>query len=147
MLSSGEAPTRHQRPHRLALYIVIAYGISWLIEIPLGLRAQGLLSVDVPFSLHYLAAFGPFIAGLVATWREGGADGLKSLRARTIQWRVAPVWWLVALSPVLVLLAIAAVMRLLGGTWLDVRMLGRVDFLPDLGIAAVALWLATYGFG
>lgn len=147
MLPSSEASPRSRRSRGFVWYILIAYFISWGIEIPLALQAQGFASLDVPFSLHYLAAFGPFIAGLIMTWRESGVEGVKDLGARMIRWRVAPVWWVVALSPVLFFLATAGVMRLLQGTWLDFQMLGRVDFLPDLGAAAALLWLATYGFG
>lgn len=147
MLKSSEPTPQRQRSRHILWYIVIAYLISWGIEIPLALKAQRLLSADAPFSLHYLAAFGPFLAGLAMTWRENGLDGLKDVGARLIRWRVPPIWWIVALSPVLFFLAVAGVMRHLEGDWLDFRILGRVDFLPDLGIAAVLLWLATYGFG
>jgi membrane protease YdiL (CAAX protease family) len=63
------------------------------------------------------------------------------------RWRTSPLWWLVALSPLLVFLAISVARRMSAGQWLDPAMLGRVDFLPDLGAGAVLLWLATYGCG
>jgi uncharacterized protein len=147
MSSSPEALPRDRQPRHFLWYISIAYIISWCIEIPLALRAQGLLSLNVPFSLHYLAAFGPFIAGLVATWKEDGVGGVRELGGRMIRWRVAPIWWIVAVSPVLILFTLSGATRIIQGTWLDVTMLGRVDFLPDLGGGALLLWLATYGFG
>jgi uncharacterized protein len=147
MSSPNHALPRSERTHRLLLYILIAYILSWVIEIPLALRAQGFLTADIPFSLHYLAAFGPSIASVIVTWRESGVGGLKDLVARMVRWRVARVWWLVAVSPLLLFLAVAGGMRLLQGTGLDYSMLGRVDFLPDLGLMAVVLWLVTYGFG
>jgi membrane protease YdiL (CAAX protease family) len=139
-------PQSNRRPLFLA-YTLIAYLISWAIEIPLALKAQGLTSADLPFAIHYLAAFGPFIAGLIMTWHEDGSAGWKNLASRTIKWRVEPVWWLVAVSPLLLFLLLAILIRLLQGTWLDFLMLNRFDFLPNLGAAAVLLWLATYGFG
>ena len=42
---------------------------------------------------------------------------------------------------------VSVLMRIVQGTWLDFGILGRFDFLPDLGIVSVFLWLATYGFG
>lgn len=135
------------RLHHIPLYILIAYLISWAIEIPLALKAQGLSSLDVPFSLHYLAAFGPCIAGFVATWRQRGGEGLRDLAKRATRWRVAPALWLVALSPVLIFFLLSGVLRVFQGAWIDASMLGRVDFLPDLGAGAAVLWLATYGFG
>jgi len=101
----------------------------------------------VPFSIHYLAAFGPFIAGLILTWRENGLPGLKNLLARTVKWRVEPVWWIVAFSPLLLFFLLALFTSYLRGTALNFQILNHFDFLPDIGMAAVFLWLATYGFG
>lgn len=141
------ALSRSRRRRLFFLYTFIAYVISWAIEIPLALKAQGLISVDLPFAVHYCAASGPLIAGLILTWYEDGSTGVKDLAARIIRWRVEPIWWITAISPLLLFLLAAVLTRLFQGTWLDVRMLGRVDFLPDLGAAAMFLWLATYGFG
>lgn len=41
----------------------------------------------------------------------------------------------------------AIVVRALGGEWPDLQRLGEVNYLPNLGIGALVLWLATYGFG
>jgi membrane protease YdiL (CAAX protease family) len=128
-------------------YALIAYLLSWAIEIPLALRAQGVISVDIPFAIHYLVAFGPFVAGVVLTWREGRATGLKNLLKRMIKWRVQAVWWIVAISPLLLFFIVALGTRLVQGTWMEVGALGRVDFLPDLGIGSVFLWLVTFGLG
>jgi uncharacterized protein len=139
--------TRSRRAHLFLAYALIAYAISWAIEIPLALKAQGIISADVPFAIHYLAAFGPFIAGIALTWQESRSAGLKDLLHRAIKWRVEPIWWIVALSPLLLFFIVSLLMRIIQGSWLDFSILGRLDFLPDLGVASVFLWLATYGFG
>jgi len=36
--------------------------------------------------------------------------------------------------------------RLIHGRWPDIRRLGRVNYLPDLGIGALPLWVLTFGF-
>jgi membrane protease YdiL (CAAX protease family) len=128
-------------------YALIACAMSWAIEIPLALKEQGIISAEIPFTIHYLAAFGPFIAGIILTWHENGSAGLKDLFARLVKWRVAPVWWLVALSPLLLFFTMAIAMRLLQGSWIDFGMLRHFDFLPDMGVRVVFVWLATYGFG
>jgi len=143
MVLTPESP----RKHKLFLYFILAYAVSWAIEIPLALKAQGLVRTEIPFAIHYLAAFGPFLAGVIVTGMEGGIQGLKELLGRVLKWRVGPVWWLVAISPVLLFLLLAVAIRLLQGSWLDFGILGRIDFLPDLGIGAIFLWLITYGFG
>lgn len=146
-MGNSSTPTREARTRSFVLYGIIAYSISWAIEIPLALKAEGVISADIPFAIHYLAAFGPFVAGLVLTWREGGSAGLRELFGRVVRWRVEPVWWIVALSPLLLFLVVSLLLRVVEGSWLDFGMLGRFDFLPDLGLAAILVWLATYGFG
>jgi CAAX protease family protein len=141
-------PTTQTKRGRLLLsYVLIAYVISWAIEIPLALKAQGIISANIPFAIHYLAAFGPLIAGIALTWQENGFTGLKDLFQRTIKWRVETIWWTVALSPLLLFLIVSLLMRIIQGSWLNFGILGRFDFLPDLGMASIFLWLATYGFG
>lgn len=139
--------TRKARTRSFILYGIIAFAISWAIEIPLALKAEGIISAKIPFAIHYLAAFGPLVAGIVLTWRESGSAGLKELFSRIIKWRVEPVYWIVALSPLLLFLIVSFVLRIAQGSWLDFAILGRFDFLPDLGLASILVWLATYGFG
>lgn len=147
MNSPINSTPQSKRTYLFLAYTLIAYAVSWAIEIPLALKAQGIISTDVPFAIHYLAAFGPFIAGIVLTWQESKFAGLKNLVDRIIKWRVDPLWWLVAVSPLLLFFLVSLSMRFVQGSWLDFRILGRMDFLPDLGVASVFLWLATYGFG
>ncbi len=137
----------NSRTKFLIQYAVVAYLFSWAIEIPLALKAQGLLSANIPFSIHYLAAFGPFVAAIFLTRKEYGREGLRELFGRILKWRVEPLWWIVALSPLLLFLSAVVVLGTVSGTWFDLGALGRVDFLPDLGIASMILWLATFGMG
>jgi membrane protease YdiL (CAAX protease family) len=147
MISRADTTSKPDRQRHFLLYIMLAYLISWGIEIPLALKAQGWITLEIPFSIHYLAAFGPLIAGIALTWREAGNAGLKELLSRTVKWRVEPIWWLVALSPLLLFLLLVVVVRLFQGFWIDIGILGRFDFLPNLGVWVVLVWLATYGFG
>lgn len=145
--SQADPRTQATRVNLYIIYIIFAFTISWAIEIPLALKAQGVISTELPFSLHYLAAFGPFIAGIVLTWRENRLPGLKDLLIRTLRWRVGSVWWIVAFSPLLIFFIVAIIMSYIRGTSLDLQMLNHFDFLPDVGVSAVLIWLATYGFG
>lgn len=146
-MNNAAPASRETRLRSFVRYGIIAYAISWAIEIPLALRAQGFIQADIPFAIHYLAAFGPFVAGIVCTWREGGPAGLKELFGRTVKWHVEPVWWVVALSPLLLFLIVSLLLRIVQGAWISVAILGRFDFLPNLGLASILVWLATYGFG
>jgi len=132
--------------HALVAYFILAYAISWAVQIPLALKAQGLSQAPVPLSIHYLAGYGPMLAAVIMTWLTGGVSGLKELFGRILK-RVQPVWWLVAISPLALYVIVALVLRLIQGQLLDLSLLGQVDFLPNLGLGALFLWLLTYGIG
>lgn len=133
--------------HALFAYFILAYAISWAVQIPLALKAQGLSQAPIPLSIHYLAGYGPMLAAVIMTWLTGGVSELKELFGRILKWRVQPVWWLMAISPLLLYVIVALALRLIQGQPLDLGMLGQVDFLPNLGWGALFLWLLTYGIG
>jgi membrane protease YdiL (CAAX protease family) len=82
------------RPFRI--YLWLAFGITW------GLGGLALLAgayrpdgaSTAPRVLHYVAAFGPSLAGvLMVVLVEGGA-GLRSLMARTVPTRSSLPWYI-----------------------------------------------------
>lgn len=131
----------------LVTYYVLALGLTWIIEIPLALVKQGIVQFHLPFSIHYLASYGPLVAAVVTTALTDGSKGVKELFGRMFNYRVHPLWWFVAFSPLILFAAAAAVLRVVRGEWVDPRMLGVVDFLPNLGVGAILLWILTYGLG
>lgn len=133
--------------HPLATYFALAYVLSWSVEIPLAAAAQGWTRWHVPLAFHYLAAYGPLLAAVITTWLIEGAPGLRHLAARMVRWRVRPVWWVVAVSPLFLYGISAVVLRVLRGTWTDAGLLGRINALPDLGLGAWLFWLVTFGIG
>lgn len=136
-----------RKPRSLRLFFVLAYAISWAVEIPLALKAQGLLDLPVPFSAHYLAAYGPMLSAIIVTWLAGGAEELRALVARMLRWRVRPLWWLVAFAPLLLYALTAVGLRAVQGRWPQLSALGQLNFLGDLGLAALPLWVLTFGIG
>ncbi len=134
--------------HPLAIFFPLAIGISWSVGVPLAVTAASRAGrPSMPFSLHYLVAYGPMIAAFLLTWVEDGRAGIRELLARILKWRVRPLWWLVAASPLIALGFLAIGDRLFQGQWMDFDLLGRVQFLPDLGWGALILWVFTFGFG
>jgi uncharacterized protein len=131
----------------LTLYFVIAYAISWSIGIPLALQRQGLLAAGLPYWLHYLVAYGPLLSAVLVTGLSEGRPGLKKLWGRMVMWKVQPVWWAVAVSPLLLGAGIALVLFLIFGKPVSMADLGQVNFLPSLGLAALVLWILTFGLG
>lgn len=133
--------------HPLVTYFALTYVISWAVELPLAASAQGWTTRSFPYSLHYLAAYGPLLAAFITTWATAGAPGVRDLLARLVRWRIRPIWWVVGFSPLLLYAIAAAALRLVRGAWTDVALLGRINYLPDLGFGALALWMLTFGIG
>ncbi|HET7038224.1 MAG TPA: type II CAAX endopeptidase family protein [Thermomicrobiaceae bacterium] len=145
MRARSIAPTVARQP--ILAFVLLAYLFTWSISIPLALADQGALPFDPPFPLHYLSSFGPMAAALLTAGLTGGRAGLRDIGRRVVRWRVGAAWWLVALAPVVLFAAAAAIERLLRGAWPSLHAIGQVNFLPYLGLAAVPLWIVTSGFG
>lgn len=133
--------------HPLAAYFALAYLLSWAVQVPLALQAQGILKTNIPFRLHYLSGYGPLLAALILTWRISGKQGIRELLGRIGKWRVRPIWWLVAFSPLIALLVISSAMFLVRANGLGVDDLGRIDHFPALGLAMPVFWIVTFGLG
>lgn len=136
------------RKNELIGFFLLANLISWVLGISLALEAQGMGKAIIPFSMHYVYAFGPTIAALVMTGLVSGRDGMKELFARVFKWRVGLLWWAVAFSPLWLFGLILVGQRIVTGEWLDISLLGQVKFLPQLNLAvALGLWILTFGLG
>ncbi len=135
--------------HALLLYFLLAYAISWSIEIPVALSMQGVISTRVPPALYYFASFGPFLAALVVTIAAEGSSGVGRLFAGLAKWRVGRGYAIFAiLTPPILFIVAVVVSRLLQGVWPDLSLLGDIDYLPHPGILGVlGLWLLTFGLG
>lgn len=134
--------------HPIASFYVAAYFYSWVVAVPLALQAQGITRTHLPFALHYLTAYGPALAALTVTWlarRYSTADTPRSAE-QNAQHR--GIWLAIGLLSPLLLFVVAQIAGLIVDqpvpAWSD---LGRVNFLPHLGLWAWGLWLLTSGFG
>jgi len=138
------------RLHRdLAVFFLLTFALSWAIEVPLALQAQGVIRPVFPMGLHYLASFGPLVAAVIVTLVTRGARGVAAMLSGLGRWKVRPVYWLVAVAaPCVVFLVIILVTRLAQGEWPSVEALGQPDYLPALGIIpTLLLWTVTFGVG
>jgi len=132
----------------LAAYFALAILFSWAIYIPLVAVRQGWTDVQIPYSIHYFASFGPTLAALIITALTTGKEGLKELWSRITKWRVG--WGYAAfsiLSPIALFLIAMVIVRAVKGEWPDLRLLGQANYLPYLGWGVLPLWLVTFGFG
>jgi hypothetical protein len=98
----GTYSSSRKRTRDLVAYFSLAYAFSWLVGIPLALSNQGVIEPFLPQWTHYLFAYGPMLAALVVTGLSEGREGLRDIGSRMILWKVRPIWWIVALSPLLI---------------------------------------------
>ena len=147
LLSKDVSDKGWLRRHPLPVFFCVAYGVSWSIGVPLALQAQGVVPERLPWSLHYLTAFGPAAAALlVARLLRGSAS--RGERAHRPSVHQSVFWWTVGFASPLILFLIAQVAgRILGQGVPGWTSLGRVGFLPDLGVMAWGLWFLTSGLG
>jgi len=131
----------------LILYFALAYAISWSIGIPLALQHLGIIRPILPLWTHYFVAYGPLFAALIVTGLGEGKAGFWRLWRRIFHWRIGALWWGMSLSPLLLGLIVIGIVSLATGKPLEIASLGEVNFLPPLGVWALALWLLTFGLG
>jgi uncharacterized protein len=126
------------RRHSVVSFFVVAYAISWAIWIPMALVGTRIYQGSA-WPSHIPGLFGPMAAAFVMWAIVGGRPGVKDLLRQMVHWRVAPKWYLVALSP-LAFFAIAAVaMEVSGQGWPDITELGMFSSLPV--VAVPVMWL------
>ena len=159
-------PSDQNRSASLVVFLLLAFGITWLGWIPAlviadsqgyrlptianfnqVLQAGFTNSEHVLLSIMFsLAVYGPLVGGLVATRIDSGEEGLTDLLKRTVKWRVGIKWYAFALG-------IAIIIPLLPRLIAEIA--GQMD--PQIGdapgwslplFAGVFLWqLVTSGFG
>jgi membrane protease YdiL (CAAX protease family) len=134
--------------HEILGFFILTYIFSWSLGIYLALQAVGWCEPHIPLWLHYLYAFGPALAAFVMTYLTTGAQGIRELLGRVFKWRVNWTWWVAAFSPLWLYALIALFQGIALGEWVDLRLLGQVNFLPQLNLgAALLLWVLTFGLG
>jgi uncharacterized protein len=132
----------------LAIFLIFAFLFSWLVEFLLIAIRNRWLEISLPMGLHYLASFGPMLSAILVTWLADGHRGLAELWARITKWKANKNMVIFSLlSPFAFYLVGLLVNFIITSEWPDFSLLGQVNYLPNLGLVAILLWLATFGFG
>lgn len=110
----------HHNYHKYSLttYLLFANGFTWLCWIP-GILIGAQQGYTMPNFDTYtmlfrsgfvntqhmllaiafqLGTYGPLIGGLIATWMDGGKEGLADLWGRITKWNIAGRWYLIAIA-------------------------------------------------
>jgi membrane protease YdiL (CAAX protease family) len=88
------------------LFVVLAYALSWAWVIPLAATGATVAS-GRGWPTQFPALLGPLLAAVLCA-ALAGRSRVRELVAAMGRWRIGWRWWLVAVSPVLALLAILA---------------------------------------
>jgi uncharacterized protein len=129
--SSRSATTARTFPLK---FFVIAFAFTWLFWGLAALSARNVIPA-LP-GLTVIGTFGPLVAAVIVTTQESGREGVRALLGRIVRWRVAPIWYGVAmLGPLGITLAAIALHVALGGQ------------MPSLGalIGSLPILLVTAG--
>lgn len=133
----------------LVSYFILTYIISWTIWSPIVASARGWVTWQVPYALYYFGSLGPLISAMLLTALIDGRVGIRDLLGRIVKWRVAFRYYAFAILVSIGLFILAYLLqRVITGAWSDLKLLGKVDYLPYLGpFGVLGLWLLTYGLG
>ena len=137
------------RKRAVVAYVLLAYGITWLIAIPLVLSYNGWITLQAPLALHYVLPFGPLLAALIVSRIVGGSTGLRDILGRMSRWNVDPVWFGIAIYSVWGLYLLSSTILLLIGLPVpNLSIFGQVMYMPYLTIiGSWSLWIFTFGIG
>jgi membrane protease YdiL (CAAX protease family) len=105
----GEMKMNTPKPKFPWLYLLLAYGLTWIFWIPLALTRQDYQTSPILLAVMFLGVFGPGIAGIVMTYREQGKEGGKDFWRRVLDFRRISLKWyalIIFLFPVLHMISI-----------------------------------------
>lgn len=124
------------RRFALAVFFLLAFGISWIVWIPAAAASWDLLPFPLsPTSARLLGVFGPSLAAIILT-AATDKYGLRRLLGRLLVWRVGIRWYAFVLFwPAAISLVTTALYVLLGGSapdFSDPPILRSNPFPPEL---------------
>lgn len=124
---------------RVLVFAVIAYALAWSWWIPIARRHQVVVIGGWPTHLPGLLA--PAVAAVVVTALWSRRRGLRDLAGRVLRWRIG-WWWLVALSPLAVLVVTVGIQYLVDSGPTDPADYWRINGFPvSWGLAGTLLLL------
>lgn len=122
---------------RASAFVVLTFGVSLAIWLPIIASHQGWIGVDIPAGLATLGIFGPAIAAILLQFATAGRSGLRSFWGAASWWRIGRRWWVATLLvPPVFIGGVYAAYLLFGG---NIQMSTTVAMLRDAGPLAVIL--------
>lgn len=119
--------------HPVAAFFVFAYAISWVAWL------GPLLELSEPIGIlgFIVGGYGPFLAALVVMWL--GSDSVQTWSRQIVDWRVAPRWYIAAVTIPLLIIALTSVGLTVVGTSVDPGLLPERVSLVFVSFVTIAL--------
>lgn len=134
---------------KLTVYILLSFGISWIVWLPNVLAAQSEFGWEHSNLLHLLGGLGPLCAAVFTTLIFDGLNGLKDFvnlrytNLPNIKWLVLGLF-----MPIIFFLIPYLFLGFVEGQWLDFSLLGLNSKLPfQHPLLIWLLWCLCYGLG
>lgn len=133
---------------KMLTYILLTYGISWLIWLPNVLSKQ----FNVPWGhsnlLHILGGLGPFLGAVIATYVFDNSEGLKNFFRQKYSFPSLK-WLFIGIgTPVLFALIAYFLLGIFTGNWINLSDIGLNSKIPtENPIIVWIIWIVFYGFG
>jgi uncharacterized protein len=123
--------------------LVLTFGLTWLLEVPMILDARGELPFAFPFWGVILMGWMPGFATIIVAAASGGRAAVKTLFARVLVWKVGWPWYLLVIGGTAVIWLTAVVLNpLFGGSGLQLPEFS-LDLLLGVVINFVLLFLVN----
>ena len=125
------------------LYLLLAYGLTWLFWIPIALTRQDYQTSPILLVGMFLGVFGPSVAGIIMTYREQGKEGGRDFWRRVFDLHRISIKWYVLillLFPVLHLISIL-INHWLGGSPPEFAFVKEAVVMPAGVLIVVLLYL------
>lgn len=133
----------------IGIYLLAAFGFSWLIWLPLLANRQWGQSLPVLPQQYYLGSFGPLAGSVAAALMTGGLRGVKAWARRTFSLGF-PVKWLIIAVALPAAYGAAAILAhyFVTGGWPEWSGFGITEKLPGFNVFQTAgVWMLTFGIG
>lgn len=132
-------------------YFLIAFGFTWLFELPRTLDALGIVKSPKYLLVlsKFLPALGPFVAAFFLTYLIEGKTGMLVLLKRGWDTRFRKIWWLsiFLLVPVMEAISVLLAHILAGEAFPDITLISKpVTYFKSLILLLVLAALEEYGW-